>query len=66
LFGESLNLAFTPMGASPPNKYHVRFGSKADIAAPATNVRFTPSNRHSRFHAENSAFLKTGRVKTTP
>src|SRR6516165_8872517 len=25
---------------------HVRFGSKADIAAPPTNVRFTPESGH--------------------
>jgi len=29
-----------------PKPPHVRFGSKADIAAPPTNVRFTPNSGH--------------------
>jgi hypothetical protein len=29
-----------------PQGPNVRFGSKADIAAPQTNVRFTPNSRH--------------------
>jgi hypothetical protein len=30
------------MGASPPNKCYVRFGSKADIAPVKSDVRFVP------------------------
>ena len=29
---------------------HVRFGSKADIGAPQSIVRFTPESGHSRGH----------------
>ena len=36
-----------------PSGLNVRFGSKADIAAPPTNVRFTPKSGHPIPHRRN-------------
>jgi len=42
--GMGSNLHFAWQQSAGPN---VRYGSKADIAAPPTNVRFTPKSGHS-------------------
>src|SRR5262249_41071063 len=41
-------LGIVPFATPKPAATHVRFGSKADIAASPTNVRFTPNSGHRR------------------
>ena len=49
-----------PFVAPKRDRNHVRFGSKADIAAPPTNVRFTPKSGHPPTRLECPLCAKSG------
>jgi hypothetical protein len=60
------NLLKGPKMALGEVKSYVRFGSKADIAAPPTNVRFTPKSGHWLSTLERPLCAKSGRLDDRP